>query len=337
MKKLAIFLSFVTISALTGCGPSEEEAKKLGFKDAKEMVEIQKAGYQTKMEWDERYKKYGYSSIGEYEKGLLIGVENKANLDDIERTYTPEWFENNCRSKITSEYDASCKGKKVIWTGEITGFSDKDGVHIQLLQNNKSVVNGVKLPEIDSPSLIAKGVDRSKLGYLIEFSGLIGNKNFIYPDVDAVSWYELEKNGAINAPARISKRQLKSECDYQVASSVGAFARNSNYRLSLPLSEIGFYIAAMNQKGFEYEDSKGELINAGSAKYETRELPACLEEVRLKFVNKFAGKRESACFNIAYLRDREFSMYRKIEVFHCEDIDKKIAPWLKENGVSNFY
>lgn len=51
MKRFRAFLLSCSVLMLIGCGPTQEDAKKLGFESVDEMKRIQALGHQTKFDW----------------------------------------------------------------------------------------------------------------------------------------------------------------------------------------------------------------------------------------------------------------------------------------------
>jgi hypothetical protein len=74
-----LFIGFTAAFLLTACGPSQQDAEKLGFANVPEMKEIQAKGFQTK----EAYaKSLGFSSIQEMKNFQDKGWQNKQYYDD---------------------------------------------------------------------------------------------------------------------------------------------------------------------------------------------------------------------------------------------------------------
>jgi hypothetical protein len=208
------------LGLLTACGPSDGDAVKLGFSDAKEMKQINDLGYKTKAAYNERYSKFGFASLDEMNNANVMGFTTKKDLDEALR-FTPLFFKQNCIDLSAENYERNCLGKKVMWQGEITHYGSTNGVRIQLLQNGKKEIDGVKLAEIESKSLASKGVATANIGYVIIFVGLISKRNFLYPDIEPVTWYAFEENAATNAQNRIKQRE-----SLEAASNVAAASNN---------------------------------------------------------------------------------------------------------------
>jgi hypothetical protein len=317
MSTKKYFLFFGTIFFLFACSPSPEElAQKGGFASIDEMKMLNGAGFQTKAEAD---KAKNYSAF-------QFTADTTGNVD------------NPCFQSV--KYNANCLGKKIWWSGEIIGYSQSDGVQIQLLDGEKKEVNGIKLRTIESKSLAARGVGKDKIGSVIEFIGTIDKQNFVNPDIENITYYKIKAEDPTAVQARLKIKELESECAYNVSNQVSNFISNPDVRLSAPLSLIAFYLAAEARNGFDAKvDGTGyydKSIGVGTGTFKNNKLPACLVEVTLSLTNRSEGQRKTACFNVGYLRDREFNMYRGISVFYCSDKQAQLPIWIRENGIENF-
>ncbi len=75
------FLVAVCVSLLVGCGPSLEDAKKLGFESVDEMKSLQAQGFKNKSEYGEsEAKKLGFSNFDEMKKAISQGFKNGNEL-----------------------------------------------------------------------------------------------------------------------------------------------------------------------------------------------------------------------------------------------------------------
>ena len=313
-------LLLVSLSCLffVACSPSPEElAKKGGFQNVEEMQQFQSAGFQTKAEVD-RAKSYS---------AYQFSVDTSGNVDN------PCFQEKN--------YQVNCFGKKIWWTGEIIGFSQSDGVRIQLLEEGKKEVNGVKLNTIESKSLAAQGINKDMIGKIIEFVGTIDKKNFVNPDIENISFSKIKSENPDVVLARVKKNELAKQCNMNVTGSVKSFLIDSNAKMPEPLLLIAFYLAEMKRYGFDakIDDSKSNFdvtIGVGEGSFKEMTLPACVVEVKLSLTNRSDAVRKSECFNVAYLYDKEFGMYRGITTFYCNEIEKKLPIWIQERDIKNF-
>lgn len=317
MKFKNLLFIYSVIFLLVACSPSpEEEAKKNGFASVDEMQTLKRSGFNTKAEADnaKQYSAYQFT------------IDTTGNVD------------NPC-FKSTS-YETNCFGKKIWWTGEIVDYSKFSGVRIQLLEDGKKEVDGNKLRVIESKSLATRGIGEDKIGRIIEFIGTIDKQNTVHPDIENVTYSKLVSEDQSLVQARLKKKEMALECGYNVSNQVDNFLRNSNSSLSNPLSLIAFYIAAESRNGYEAKvDGTGyydKTVGVGTGNFKNNKLPACLVEVNLSLTNRSEGQRKTACFNIGYLRDNEFNMYRGITVFYCSDKQTQLPIWIKEYGIENF-
>jgi hypothetical protein len=69
IKKIKIFY-LTLILLLVGCGPSLNDAKKLGFNSIEEMNFLREAGFKTRADFD----KLGFLNIDEYKDGVRVGL-----------------------------------------------------------------------------------------------------------------------------------------------------------------------------------------------------------------------------------------------------------------------
>ena len=280
------------------------------------MKDLNAAGFQTKAEADnaKNYSTYQFTA------------DTTGNVD------------NPCFQSV--KYSANCLGKKIWWTGEIVDYSRFDGVRIQLLQDGKKEVDGIKLRTVESKSLAARGVGQDKVGRITEFIGTIDKQNTTYPDIENVTYSKLVSEDQSLVQARLKQKEMALECFYNVSNQVSNFISNPDARLSNPLSLIAFYLAAEARNGFDAKvDGTGyydKSIGVGTGTFKNNKLPACLVEINLSLTNRSEAQRKTACFNVGYLHDREFNMYRGISVFYCSDKQVQLPIWIQENGIENF-
>jgi excinuclease UvrABC ATPase subunit len=73
-----LLVGLISVLFLTACGPSQQDAEKLGFANVAEMKEIQAKGFQTK----EAYaKSLGFDSAQEMKDAQLAGFSRKKDFD----------------------------------------------------------------------------------------------------------------------------------------------------------------------------------------------------------------------------------------------------------------
>lgn len=73
MYRIAKFLpiTFAISLGLSACGPTDQEAKKLGFTDANEMVNLQAKGFKTKEDFA---KSLGFNDLNEYTDAISHNI-----------------------------------------------------------------------------------------------------------------------------------------------------------------------------------------------------------------------------------------------------------------------
>lgn len=197
--KIAAQLSILTCTVLlTACGPSLEDAQKLGFESVGQMKSVQKLGYQNKEEWDKRYVKLGFESLKQMEELNARGYQTMQAFKNV-RALDPNYFYTNCKRVDEATYNANCKGKKISWFGEINSASTSYGANIKVTNNDGTALENSFT--IDSKSLASK-ISKTDEGKLVEFDGIVGAKNVVSPDIESITYTKLES---------LSEKQLRSE------------------------------------------------------------------------------------------------------------------------------
>jgi hypothetical protein len=79
--KIIIFLAVVLILGASFFGYSTHKAKKLGFSGYSQMSEIQKQGYETYSDYQNRYITGGFDSLEEMQEFNAIGIYKKSDLE----------------------------------------------------------------------------------------------------------------------------------------------------------------------------------------------------------------------------------------------------------------
>jgi hypothetical protein len=78
MKSVNLLVAILSVVFITACGPSDNDAKKIGFKDAEEMKTLQAKGFATKADWD----KLGFSNVAEMDEIRGKGFATKKDWND---------------------------------------------------------------------------------------------------------------------------------------------------------------------------------------------------------------------------------------------------------------
>ena len=135
---------------------------------------------------------------------------------------------------------------------------------------------------------------------------------------------------------RVAK--LKDQCDLNAGKRFSDLLNGAPIINSLMI--IGMDNAIDKQVGNSLDSTKNnfnsQIINVGQSQNSGKSYIACQERLTVYKVNRSKGERQSSCFSIVYLSDKEFDMYRGIESFYCSDDEKKIPAWIRSNSVSGF-
>jgi len=147
---------------------------------------------------------------------------------------------------------------------------------------------------------------------------------------------EEEEKAILQRKLAVEKRaQFAKECDFDMPTAISAYLYRKGL-VSGGMEIIGFYIQARRYSGMEVEKDKQEqekkqVVAAGVADFNGREIPACVEQLTLHFVNRSEGKRDTYCYMMGYLHDKEFGMYRAMESKECGEFNK--TEWANKSGV----
>ncbi len=182
-------------------------AKSLGFDNLDEMKTLQAQGYKTKTDWNERYKKFGFESM---EQMASFNARGYATFNDykVVKQLTPELFYTQCKQASSDAYSANCMGKKISWHGMVRSMNTGDGVNISV-KNDDGSDPKVSF-SIDSVSLLAH-VKKEDIGKRIEFEGLVNKQNFVTPDIESISYVQVESD--LDRDKRLSKIKAMEEKD----------------------------------------------------------------------------------------------------------------------------
>jgi hypothetical protein len=136
--------------------------------------------------------------------------------------------------------------------------------------------------------------------------------------------------------AEQKRKEMAAQCDYNLASVMYDYAFNRG-RISGAVEAIGYHLAAA-QTIERMELEKDKQLNertiiqaAGIADYNGKQLPACIEKINLNLVNRSEGKRNTLCYMLGYIYDKEFGMYRKMKVAECKEFN--IDEWKSSAGI----
>jgi len=74
-----LFIALLSSFLLSACGPSEQEAQKLGFTNVAEMKELQSKGFKTKSEYA---KSLGFNGLEEFQDALAHNLKTPAEYQE---------------------------------------------------------------------------------------------------------------------------------------------------------------------------------------------------------------------------------------------------------------
>lgn len=149
MNNIKLTITIISMVFLSACGPSDQDAKKLGFTNVEEMKtlqakgfatkadwnklgfssvvemdELRGKGYATKKDWNDRYIKLGFSSAKQMERLQKKGFENFQSFQDeiAKKGSDPKWmmslFEEDAMMECgigANEYVRTAFRNKTTW------------------------------------------------------------------------------------------------------------------------------------------------------------------------------------------------------------------------------
>jgi hypothetical protein len=74
-----LFIALLSSFLLSACGPSEQEAKKIGFSSAAEMKDLQAKGFKTKNDY---VKSLGFNGLEEFQDALAHNLKTPAEYQE---------------------------------------------------------------------------------------------------------------------------------------------------------------------------------------------------------------------------------------------------------------
>lgn len=122
-----IFIGLIAVMLLTACGPSEQDAKRLGFANVADMKDLQAKGFKTK---EEHAKFLGFENVDEMKEIQAKGFQTKesyeVNVSGFSSAYemkayrdqgykTKQEFEEAGRKSEADAKGAEDKAKKEGW------------------------------------------------------------------------------------------------------------------------------------------------------------------------------------------------------------------------------
>ena len=181
--ELNIAWAFGFALILSGCGPSLQDARKLGFSSVEEMEKAKNEGYKDKSEYDVRYERFGFSSLSEM---LALQARNYTIKQDYlyVKALTPEVYWRTCFQSNRINYAYTCRGRRISWNVQLVS-TDDNWVRLKPLDERWNV-----LPfdmEFESKTFLNHFNAPPVLGGTFEIDGMLGARNFKRPNIDDIS------------------------------------------------------------------------------------------------------------------------------------------------------
>jgi hypothetical protein len=182
---------------LVGCGPSLEDARKLGFSSVEEMEKAQNEGYRDKAEYDARYKKFGFSSLPEM---LALQARNYGVKQDYLKVkeLTPQVYWRTCFQSNRINYAYSCRGQRISWRAQLVS-TDGNWVRLKVLDEKGNPLSFDL--EVESKSFLEHFSEPPSLGGTFEIDGVVGARDFKYPNIDDISYARQATETAASSPS----------------------------------------------------------------------------------------------------------------------------------------
>jgi hypothetical protein len=202
---LKLLIACFFILFLQGCGPSDTDAKKLGFSGASEMKELMDRGYST--------------------------IESYQKVTEISPQLCFSYHSYYGKKPGFNIYERFCRGQKIEWIGKV--ISTRYPLNL-----------AVYTYETANPDISIKSVDvrshKSQIGEIksgdyILFTGKLASENWFTPDV--VDVIILKKLSSQEATAILIRQQELNKNGNQLALTVEAMRLNITLAEFLDLKE----------------------------------------------------------------------------------------------------
>lgn len=269
----SFILGFLLIS-LVGCGPSDTDAKKLGFSGASEMKELMERGYPT---------------IGAYQK-----------VTEISPQLCFAYHSFYGKKPDFSIYERFCRGQKIEWVGKVISTRHPLNLAVYTYEIG-STDKSIKSVDVQSHN---SRVGKIQSGDYILFTGKLASENWFTPDVVDVTI--LKKLNPQQATAILVRQQELNKNGNQLAIYIETMrlgitpAELSDLREQnkiLGFDSIDDLIAAKNldiETPAEYSLAKRLKVKVGLEFWNHREI-AKLRGISLEdYVTKIENEREAA-------------------------------------------
>jgi hypothetical protein len=211
----SLILGFLLVS-LVGCGPSDSDARKLGFSGASEMKELTERGYPT----IESYKK-----VTEISPQLCFSYHN--------------YYGKKPGFNI---YERFCRGQKIEWVGKVISTRHPLNLSVATYETG-SPDKHIKFVDVQSHK---SQIGKIQSGDYILFTGKLASENWFTPDVVDVTI--LKKLSPQEAMAILVRQQELNKNGNQLALTVEAM------RLNITLAEFLDFKEQNKKLGFDSID-----------------------------------------------------------------------------------
>jgi hypothetical protein len=187
---LKLLMACFFILILQGCGPSDTDAKNLGFSDASEMKELMKRGYPT--------------------------LESYQKVTEISPQLCFSYHSYYGKKPGFNIYERFCRGKKIEWVGEV--MSTKSPLNLAVY--TYETANLKKFTKFVDVRSHKSQIGEIKSGDYILFTGKLASENWFTPDVVDVTI--LKKLNSQEATAILIRQQEVNKNGNQLAFAIEA-------------------------------------------------------------------------------------------------------------------
>jgi hypothetical protein len=158
----------------------------------------------------------GFASMVQMKKMNARGYATMQDFNDA-AARSPTFFIRHCWRKSTAVYEEACLGKRVVWGGMIASYGS-DGARIEVLNfDGSKPAENVTIDAEDLGDL----EKQYGTGRVIQFEGIIGDANMVYPDIEKARLLYIEANeekAARVSRAKAREQAILSACERQIRS-----------------------------------------------------------------------------------------------------------------------
>lgn len=148
---------------------------------------------------------------------------------------------------------------------------------------------------------------------------------------------KLKEASQSTAEAQRAKKQEALRNTYSAAAKAlsdelgKSLVENSDIGLSMFSTYAGWYKQKLNEL-WEISDSRFELYDYGTAKWNDRRIDAVFVRYVIKIKNRTLGKYEERCSIMGWIADNEFSMRRDAFESSCDTAEANITKWQRSRA-----